>query len=189
VIAPSKHRRPGIKAHRCALSRSEWRTHRGIRVTTPARTLLDIRRGLTHKELIRAIGDALISNCMYESQLAGTPLERFVDEVSRSPLEDDFKPWLRQFNIPEPLYNIVLFGREVDGYYPDEKLIVELDGWPFHRTKLAFENDRDRDATMLAHGIATVRITRDRLENTPVREAERLMAILEARRGLGQAVG
>jgi hypothetical protein len=42
---------------------------------------------------------------------------------------------------------------------------------------------------MLAHGIATVRITRDRLENTPVREAERLMAILEARRGLGQAVG
>jgi Transcriptional regulator, AbiEi antitoxin len=181
VIAPGKHRRPGLESHRCALTRMEWTMHRGVRLTTPARTLLDIRRELTHKQLIRAIGDALISNYMYESHLAGTPLERFVDEVSRSALEDDFKPWLRKHNLPEPLYNVTLFGREVDVYYPDARLIVELDGWPFHRTKIAFENDRDRDATMLAHGIATVRITRERLENAPDREADRLLIILEAR--------
>jgi hypothetical protein len=188
VIARGDHCRRGIKTHRCALTRREWTTHNGIPVTAPARTLLDIRRELTHKQLIRAIGDALNSNCMYESHLEGTPLHALVDEVSRSPLEDDFKPWLRRFNLPEPLYNVMLFGREVDVYYPAERLIVELDGWKYHRTKIAFESDRDRDATMLAAGIATVRITRQRLENAPAREAERLRAILDARRrGVAQA--
>jgi hypothetical protein len=182
VIAATDHCRRGIKCHRSVLDRREWTTHCGIRVTTAAKTLLDIRRSLTDKQLIRAIGDALISNYLYESQLVGTPLERYVDEVSRSPLEDDFKPWLRRFNLPEPLYNVTLFGREVDVYYPEERLIVELDGWKYHRTKIAFENDRDRDAMMLAAGIATVRITRDRLRHAPAREAERFRAILDARR-------
>jgi hypothetical protein len=182
VIAISYHRRRGIKVHRCALTRQEVRRHLQVPVTSPARTLLDIRRALTQKQLIRAVGDALISGCLRESQLAGTPLYVLVDEISRSALEDDFKPWLRRFNLPEPLYNVKLFGREVDAYYPAERLIVELDGWAFHRTKIAFENDRDRDATMLAAGIATVRITRDRLRHAPAREAERFRAILDARR-------
>jgi hypothetical protein len=182
VIAPSYHRRPGIKVHRFALIRREITRQLGVPVTAPARTLLDVRGDLTDKQLIRAVGDALISNFLHEGDLEGTPLHPLVDEISRSPLEDDFKPWLRRFNLPDPLYNVELFGREVDVYYPEERLIVELDGWTYHRTKIAFENDRDRDAAMLAAGIATVRITRARLENAPAREAERLRAILDARR-------
>lgn len=73
-------------------------------------------------------------------------------------------------------------GREVDAYFPGERLIVELDGWSTHKSRAAFESDRDRDAHMLSDGIATVRITRDRLRNTPAKEAARLEAILRARR-------
>jgi hypothetical protein len=150
-------------------------------VTAPARTLLDIRRSLPERQLIRAINDALISECLRASQLHGTTLEGFVGDISRSPLEDDFRPWLKRYGLPEPRYNVKLHGYEVDVYYQRERVIIELDGWPFHRTKRAFENDRERDAHMLVRGIITVRITRERLEGEPAREAERLMTILNSR--------
>jgi very-short-patch-repair endonuclease len=57
-------------------------------------------------------------------------------------------------------------------------VIVELDGFEFHGTRHAFEKDRERDATTLAAGHITVRITWERLTNAPEREAPRLHAIL-----------
>jgi hypothetical protein len=184
VIAPGKHRRRGIKAHRCALTRREVRKHLGIRVTSPARTLLDIRRSLSERQLSRAINDAQVSKCLRARDLEGTPLHRFVGELSRSPLEDDFRPWRKRHNVPEPQYNVRLGPYEADIYYVVERVIVELDGWEFHRTKESFENDRERDAYMLERGIVTVRITRERFEKTPAKEARRLIAILNSRRTL-----
>jgi hypothetical protein len=184
VIAPGKHRRRGIKTHRCALTRREIRTCYRIRVTSPARTLLDIAATLPEKQLIRAINDALISECLRASHLLGTRLERYVGDISRSPLEDDFRPWLKRYGLPEPRYNVKLNGYEVDVYYPRQRLIVELDGWKFHGTRKAFENDRERDAHMLAAGIQTIRITRRRLEHAPAKEAQRLQAILNSRETL-----
>ncbi len=64
-----------------------------------------------------------------------------------------------------------------------ERVIVELDGWDFHRDKYAFEDDRERDAELLAAGFVTLRITWKRLIESPEREARRLHAILESRRG------
>jgi hypothetical protein len=181
VTAPGKHRRDGIRAHRCAVTRRHIRRHQGIPVTSPARTLLDIAPSLTEKQLSRAINDAIIGGCLRPRDLQSTPLERYVGELSRSPLEDDFRPWLVKYNLPEPRYNVKIDGYEADVYYPHERLIVELDGWNFHRTKKAFEDDRNRDAHMLANRIATIRITKERLETRPSREAERLRTILNSR--------
>jgi hypothetical protein len=181
VTAPTLHRRRGIKAHRRPLTRREIRRHQGIPVTTPARTLLDIARDLPEKQLIRAINDALVAECLKDRHLHGTRLECYVGELSRSPLEDDVKPWIKRFDLPEPLYNAKIGGYEADVYYPEAKLIVELDGWRFHRTKKAFEDDRERDAYMLARGIATIRITRARLANAPAKEAGRLRQIYDSR--------
>jgi very-short-patch-repair endonuclease len=57
-------------------------------------------------------------------------------------------------------------------------LIVELDGWEFHKDRQAFEDDRERDAENLRVGVATMRMTRDRFDNSPAREAARLTQIL-----------
>jgi very-short-patch-repair endonuclease len=65
--------------------------------------------------------------------------------------------------------------------FPDHALIAECDGWPFHTHRQAFEDDRERDAHQLAHGIATVRISKKRLIGTPDREAARLTTILSQR--------
>jgi very-short-patch-repair endonuclease len=61
-------------------------------------------------------------------------------------------------------------------------VIVELDSWEFHKTRIAFETDRERDAETLAAGYITVRITWERIQEAPVREARRLHAILARRR-------
>jgi hypothetical protein len=184
VIAPGKHSRPGIEAHRCAIERRAVTRHWGIPVTKPARTLVDIRHTLPEKQLKRAINDALISNHLRDGDLAGTPLERYVEELSRSPLEDDWRPWRKRHNVPEPEYNVMVGPYEVDIYYRAERVIVELDGWAFHRTKKAFEDDRERDTYMLEHDIVTVRVTHERLKGAPAREAKRLIAILDSRRTL-----
>ena len=54
-------------------------------------------------------------------------------------------------------------GYEVDALFPEQRVIVELDGYEFHGTRQAFESDRERDATLLAAGYVTIRITWDRL--------------------------
>ena len=101
---------------------------------------------------------------------------------TRSEFEDAFLEFCRRFGLPTPKVNTTAAGFEVDAYFADERLIVELDGWDFHHDRGAFESDRERDATMLALGIATVRITWDRLTGEPEKEAERLLKILRMRR-------
>ena len=86
---------------------------------------------------------------------------------------------LAKYGLPTPLINHPLHGDEVDAYFPDHNLIVELDGWDFHKDRHAFETDRERDAHHLAQGIRTLRITKDRLTTNPDREAARLKRILE----------
>jgi hypothetical protein len=102
---------------------------------------------------------------------------------TRSDGEDDFPGFCQRYGLPTPLMDTIVHGFEVDAYFPEERLIVELDGWPFHRDRDSFESDRDRDATMLMHGIPTVRVTYDRIDDMPDREAARLHSILQQRRG------
>jgi len=50
------------------------------------------------------------------------------------------------------------------------------------RAGASFELDRDRDASMLALGHPTVRITEERMDNAPDAEAARFRRILANRR-------
>ncbi len=75
-----------------------------------------------------------------------------------------------------------MLGHEADAYFLVERVVVECDGWLFHRGRDVFESDRDRDAERLAHDILTVRLTKRRHDRAPEREAARLHAILERRR-------
>lgn len=69
-------------------------------------------------------------------------------------------------------------GREVDALYPDQRLIVEIDSWQFHSSRVSFERDRVKDADALAHGYRTLRVTDERLTGDGVQEASRIRRIL-----------
>jgi very-short-patch-repair endonuclease len=103
---------------------------------------------------------------------------------TRSELEDLFRRFCARHRLPMPQINATiadLDGREVDAFYPAEKLIVELDGWWFHCDRLSFERDRKKDATALARGYATIRITEERLTHGGRDEADTIRSILADR--------
>ena len=59
VVVPAKRRPTGIRVHiHRTLESRDIRRHRGIRVTSPARTLLDIAPRLTKPQLERAANEA-----------------------------------------------------------------------------------------------------------------------------------
>jgi very-short-patch-repair endonuclease len=195
VIVDTARRRPGIRIHRATLTREDVRRHLGIRVTSPARTVFDIAPRLTDKALTRAINELRIERRLKLDHLAelvarlprhrGASRVRPLTEIPRGPtrseLEDTFAAFAARFDLPPFEFNARVAGYEVDVLFPEQRVIVELDGWEFHGTRQAFEKDRERDAATLAAGLVTVRITWERLTQVPEKEAGRLHAILAAR--------
>jgi len=188
-------RRPRhIPAHRCpSLERRDISHQRGVPTTSAARTVLDLAPRLARKTLTRLVQDQRHEGHLHLPALAdvlernpfhpGTKLlKRFVENPrnpTRSPLEDDLLPFLVKYGLPLPQTNVYLYGREIDAYYPEYKLILELDGRDSHDGEDAFEDDRDRDAEHLKHGLSTVRMTTKRIRGTPDYEAERLWEIID----------
>ena len=172
-------------------------THqRSVPVTTRARTLLDIAPLLPPEQLRRIVNDHARSGALrlpaVRDVLARAPRHPGVGTLAailadtrhgltRSGLEDEFLQFVTRHDLPLPVLNRTVNGIEVDVYYPEHDLIVEIDGREYHEDPAAFERDRERDAVHLAHGTPTLRITAERLEGDPRREADRLRAILEAR--------
>ncbi|HUE25315.1 MAG TPA: type IV toxin-antitoxin system AbiEi family antitoxin domain-containing protein [Solirubrobacteraceae bacterium] len=196
VTARTVHRRAGIRVHRAALVRADITTQLGVRVTSPAHTVLDIAPRVTDKTLARAVNELRIARHLVIEELDELlercprhpgarrliPFVATADNATRSKFERDFLTFAERFGLPRPHINVWLAGREVDAYFAEERVIVELDGYEFHSSKDTFRSDRDHDAEALALDILTVRITLDRLEASPEKEAERLHRILELRR-------
>jgi hypothetical protein len=198
VTVPGDRRPPRIRVHRSTrLIRRDVRTQLGIRVSSPARTVLDCAPELSDRALTRMVQDARLAGYLNERQLADViarfprhpgaqrlkPSVEVTGPPTRSGFEDDFLAFCESFGLPRPRVNARVAGYEVDALFEAEQLIVELDGWAFHADRDAFERDRDRDADTLAAGCATVRITWERMRRAPAHEAARLQAILTGRRG------
>lgn len=56
---------------------------------------------------------------------------------------------------------------EVDFYWPDLGLVVETDGWRYHRTPSAQTRDAVRDQTHTASGLATLRFSHYQVKHEP----------------------
>jgi hypothetical protein len=194
ISLPAGDRRPRhILTHRCpSLTPRDVTRQRGVPTTTPARTVLDLAPRLTRKQLTRLVNDARHDGFLRDAALTdvldrnrlhpGTKLlKRFVDSPhnpTNSDFEDDFLAFVERYGLPRPEINFPFNGRRLDAYWPEYGVIAECDGWETHRTREAFEADRERDADHLDHGLPTIRITKTRLEQTADHEAARLTRIL-----------
>jgi hypothetical protein len=78
---------------------------------------------------------------------------------TRSELERRFLDLCREAELPPPAVNIVVAGFEVDTLWRDRQLIVEIDGFAYHRSRAAFERDRARDRHLQLAGYRVLRIT------------------------------
>jgi very-short-patch-repair endonuclease len=197
VIAPRRlGTRPRIDAHRIALPADEVTVERGIPVTTPARTLLDLAQVLTPHQLERAITEAEIRRLTSPHPLdalvarhaggRGTAtlkrilegLHEIGETITRSELEDRFLGLLDAHDLPRPRTNRKIGAIEADAVWPRQRLIAELDGFATHATRAAFEKDRARDRALQVAGWRVVRITWRQLREDPATIAAQLEALL-----------
>jgi very-short-patch-repair endonuclease len=194
VTAPSFRRRPGIRIRRPALQPDEITTERGIPVTTVPRTLLDLAAILRPHQLERAFNEAEVRGHTDVLSLPdlmaryprrkGIPAIRAMLAIEPVLTRKGFEAWFRRFvrdtELPTPRFNYVVAGFECDCVWPEYGLIVELDGRATHGTRLAFEQDRERDRVLRAAGWRVVRVTWRQLKRDPDAVAADLRALLAA---------
>ncbi len=187
--------RPGVVLHRVAALPADDRAIReGIPVTAVARTLLDLAGLLSLEHLRRACekaeGMELLDMRALQAVRDRSPRRQGVRALDalihggteplpvRSELERRFVEVCRQAGLPPPVLNTLVEGYEVDALWMPRKLIVELDGYAFHRSRTAFERDRARDVDLQLAGYRVVRITARRLDRDPERVIAALRSLL-----------
>jgi very-short-patch-repair endonuclease len=184
---------PGVRTRR-SRSGKAGTTHRGIPVTTVAETLVDLARDLPLDGLARACHEAGIryrtTPKQVEGVLARRPnapgaanLRRILrgdTKVVLSELERRFLQLLREHALPLPETNRPAGGRRVDCRWPNHRLTVELDGYRFHNSRHAWEQDRRRERDAYARGDTFRRYTWSDVFEDPTLMLRELRAILEA---------
>ena len=187
-------RRPGLRIHRTPTLRDDEITeHQAIRVTTPARTLLDLASSLPRRALERALDEAEISELYDLRELEAIALahagERGTAALQRA-LDDDGEPTLTDSELEElmlalcddhdierPSPRTWVAGLRVDFVFPASRLVVETDSWTYHRTRRAFERDRERDAILARAGYRTLRFTHRQLTREPAMVADTIRSL------------
>ena len=76
---------------------------------------------------------------------------------------------LRRAGLAPDETNARVEGREVDLVWRSRRLVVEVDGYAYHRGRAAFERDRRRDADLQAAGYRVIRVTWRQLVEAPER--------------------
>jgi very-short-patch-repair endonuclease len=188
-------RRPGIRAYRALdLEARPPAAAHGIPATDPTETIVDLSAVLGGPDLERLVAraerarlttfDDLQRAVGRHSRRRGIPALRSLlgqdggPALTRSELEDRFRHAVRHFQLPPPRFNVRVHGYEVDCFWPEVSLAVELDGADYHRSWQSQQNDRRRDGDLASRGVHVVRITWDQLvrelEPTVVRVAQTL---------------
>jgi very-short-patch-repair endonuclease len=199
VVSPLARSPKGIKVRHCTrLQRSDIRHVDGLRVLSPALTVLQIaptvdedrltwtidrlrlRRGLTIRNLEvvierfpRAPGTRHLRAVLPELQ----------EEPTRSWFEQRWPAFAAKHNLPPYTMNKHVLIYRTDVLFLPDRLIVELDG-PQHEHPWAVDEDNRRDAEILAKcGIPTIRITIRQFETAPGEQADRIIESLARRPG------
>jgi hypothetical protein len=197
TVPGSRKTKRGIVAHRGAPRGDEVGTMWGIPVTSVARTMFDLAGTLTEREVERAWNEMEVREYRLRlsvpdligryprgrgtvllARLAGGDLVG----ITRNELEEAFLALVDRFELPRPRMNVHLAVRdrfyEVDCLWEDRRVAIELDGGGAHRTKKAFQDDRERDRILTAERWTTARITWRQIHDTPHKVASDLQLIL-----------
>jgi len=167
--------------------------HRGLPVTTPARTLLDLAAVSSGADLRKAIAEAeyrrLVDLSEVEAEArCGRPGSAALRSAliahrpqlahTRSVLEERFLALCDARGIPLPQVNVRVAALLVDALWAQERLIVELDGHAAHATPTAVERDRRRELKLRAGGYRVLRYTWAQVTKHPELVAADLQAAL-----------
>lgn len=172
-------RRAGIRVHRSlSLVPGDVTLHRGIPVTTPRRTVADLREALATRRR-GAPSDRELRKAIRQASVLGLPIGRGDAKVrTRGDLEGDFLRLCRRHRLPPPEVNIRIGPYLIDFLWRQRRFVVETDSYLHHRGELAFREDRARDLDLMHRGFEVLRISELQLGERPAQVAEVLVAKL-----------
>jgi hypothetical protein len=179
----SEARLRGVRCHRRpSLSAGAITTRLNIPLTQPVQTFLDLAKVTGPKTLERAINEADKRDVIHPDALhkaledhAGEPgvrpLRRILDKhtfrLSDDELELLFRPLAAAAGLPTPLTKVEVDDFEVDFFWPHLGLVVETDGWRYHRTPAAQTRDALRFQTHTAAGLTPLRFSHWQVKYEP----------------------
>jgi very-short-patch-repair endonuclease len=156
----------------------------GLTLTSPARTICDVAGTEPLSDAERALNEArvqrLVTTRALEAVIERTPtlkgssvirqLLRANDEsgYTRSEAERRMRRLAQAAGLDQPLVNVPLLGFVVDFLWPDQRLVVEVDGYRFHGHRQRFESDRRRDQRLVAAGYRVIRVTWVQVRDQPL---------------------
>ncbi|HET9197310.1 MAG TPA: type IV toxin-antitoxin system AbiEi family antitoxin domain-containing protein [Solirubrobacterales bacterium] len=176
-------RRPGMRTHdRPGLWDRDVGQRLGIPVTGPVRTFLDLATVTGPKTLERAVNDAdkldVIDADSLRKALDAYPgqpgvrllrhiLDKDTFRLSDDELERIFRPLAASAGLPTPLTKHMVDKFEVDFFWPELGLVVETDGWRYHRTPSAQARDALRFQVHTANGLTPLRFSHFQVKHQP----------------------
>ncbi|MDX6657407.1 MAG: hypothetical protein QOH62_2200, partial [Solirubrobacteraceae bacterium] len=140
-----RNRRHGVLLHTSRrLMAEDIAVVDGIPVTTPARTIVDladieaqhrVRRAADQAERLNLHAPIVpIEGRRGIRSLVALEHERLGTQLTRSELEEAGLDVARQANLPRPEVNAMVEGTECDFVWRAQRLVLEIDGFAFHRT-------------------------------------------------------
>jgi very-short-patch-repair endonuclease len=174
--------RPGLTIHRAQVD--DVCIRYGMRVTSPLRTLKDLAASrIDAGDLERTVHEALVARLVTRAEVEAVPALRaashITPHVTRSELQRAMLALIRRVGLSEPVTEAIVHGHPVDFLWPEQRLVVETDGFTAHgTTRRRFETDRARDAKLTAAGYRVLRFTYRQITEQPEIVAARLAAAL-----------
>jgi len=161
-------------------------------------TLLELAASVAPEELEVACAMALRKHLISRTELqhridgsigrpgiAALRVAARAPQLTRSHYERALRRLVRLAELPPYEPNAVIYGKEIDLYWPEAKLGIEVDAFSTHGDTASFEDDRRLDADFGAAGIEIRRFTGPRIEHHPHAVIARIAALLTLRlRGL-----
>jgi hypothetical protein len=171
VVAPKQRR--GDKTLKIFESRRfEVVERRGLRITSPAQTLLDLAAirwpigRMTHDMAASSLV-SLDDLRTFARNRRGEPGARALAKAlniphTRSRWESDFLRWVNRLpGVPQPICNDPIGPYTVDCHWPDHDLVIELDTEQTHGTAWKQRDDAARDAWLEAKGKVLRRVRKE----------------------------
>lgn len=177
-----RRRLDGILVYRSLTLAGDVATHAGLPITTAGRTLLDLAPSLSDRALHKAMRESLrlrvVTIPHMRAVLARHPtapgsgrLRALAERYARLPIwrtrsdaEAMALELLDRAARPIPLVNAVVAGEEADLWWPDRRLIIEIDGPGYHRLR---DGDARKTAVWRAAGHTVRRLSSEDVFDRP----------------------
>jgi hypothetical protein len=172
----------------------ERELHKGMPVTSIPTTMLGLAATQDARAIHRALGqldfqqlldvDSLLAACG-SGRRGATALRAAIDEYdprakyTNRRLEEDFYDLCQRRGLPLPLLNLYVRDIKCDAYWPNQGLVIELDGKDGHSSPPQQRRDRRNDMALRAHGLMVLRYDWDLVHKHPDDVCRDVLLMLE----------